>query len=406
MKKSIPFSPPRIDEKTIQAVQDVLKSGWITTGPQTKKFESEIAKYCGVSTVIGVNSWTNGMEVILRWMGIQAGDEVIIPAYTYCASANVILHCGATPVMVDINEDDFLISVDAVKKAITTKTKAIMGVDIAGYPCDYDALFDLVNEDRVREKFTPKNEFEKKLGRVAILSDAAHSFGANYKGRKSGNLADITVFSFHAVKNLTTAEGGAIRLRLPENFDETEIYKNLYIKILHGQTKDALAKSQLGAWRYDVIEPGYKCNMTDIQAAIGLIELNRYDSENIPKRKGIFQKYHDTLKNKSWAYLPEFRSESRESSYHVFLLRIRNCSEQQRDLIMDKIFAEQVTVNVHFQPLPTLTAYKNLGYKIADYPQAYENYACEISLPVYFDLSDDDLDRILQTLISAVESTI
>lgn len=406
MKKSIPFSPPRIDEKTIQAVNDVLNSGWITTGPRTKQFEAELAAYCGVNTVVAVNAWTNGMEVILRWMGVQEGDEVIIPAYTYCATANVILHCGAKPVMVDINANDFLISVESVKSAITSKTKAIMGVDIAGYPCDYDALYQIVNDAQVNSLFSPKNDFEKQLGRIAILSDAAHSFGASYKGKKTGTLADITVFSFHAVKNLTTAEGGAICLNLPEWFDEQDIYKTLYAKILHGQTKDALAKSQLGGWKYDVVEPGYKCNMTDIQAAIGLIELKRYDSENVPRRKQIFELYRQGLCNKSWAILPEFVDSNRETSYHVFLLRIANCSEIQRDAIMDKIFAEQITVNVHFQPLPLLTAYKNLGYDIADFPQSYCNYSSEISLPVYFDLSDEDVARVLNALIQAVESTL
>jgi dTDP-4-amino-4,6-dideoxygalactose transaminase len=406
MNKSIPFSPPRIDEKTIQAVQDVLKSGWITTGPMTKKFEAELAKYCGISTVIGVNSWTNGMEVVLRWMGIQEGDEVIIPAYTYCASANVILHCGAKPVMVDINEQDFLISLDAVRSAITPNTKAIMGVDIAGYPCDYDALFDLVQEKEVLNQFQPKNDFEKKLGRIAILADAAHSFGANYKDKKAGNLADITVFSFHAVKNLTTAEGGAICLRLPDNFNEEEIYKTLYIKILHGQTKDALAKSQLGSWRYDVIEPGYKCNMTDIQAAIGLIELKRYDAENIHRRKQVYERYTKALEQYNWAIIPPYKNQSKETSYHVYLLRIAKCTEEQRDAIMTKIFADNISVNVHFQPLPLLTAYKNLGYNMTDYPQAYQNYAHEISLPVYYDLSDEDVDRVIDSIVRAVQSTL
>ena len=406
MKKSIPFSPPRIDEKTIQAVRDVLESGWITTGPITKLFEAELAEYCGVNKVIGVNSWTNGMEVVLRWMSIQEGDEVIIPAYTYCASANVILHCGAKPVMVDVNENDFLLSIESVKNAITPRTKAIMAVDVAGYPCDFDALYDLVQQPEILKLFTPKNEFESELGRIAILSDAAHSLGATYKGRKTGALADITVFSFHAVKNLTTAEGGAICLNLPTQFDEEEIYRNFYIKILHGQTKDALTKSQLGSWRYDVIEPGFKCNMTDIQAAMGRIELKRYESENIPRRKVIFERYAQALKQKSWAVIPDFVSNERETSYHVFLLRIKHCSEEQRDVIMDKIFAENVSVNVHFQPLPLLSVYKNMGYEMSDYPQAYDNYSCEISLPVYFNLSDEDVNRVINTVILAVESTL
>lgn len=404
MKKSIPFSPPRIDEKIKQAVQEVLDSGWITTGPRTKEFERKIAEYCDVPHVVAVNSWTAGMEVVLRWMGIQAGDEVIIPAYTYCASANVIIHCGAKPVMVDTNPDDFNISVDAIRSAITKNTKAIMGVDIAGLPCDYDAIYDLVNESSIRAQFTPKNEFEKKLGRIAVLSDAAHSFGASYKGKKSGALADVSVFSFHAVKNLTTAEGGAICLNLPAPFDTEQIYKGLCIKILHGQSKDALAKSQLGNWRYDVVEPGFKCNMTDIQAAIGLIELKRYDSENLPRRKEIFKRYSQAFSNKTWAITPKFINDEKTTSYHLFMLRIANCTEDQRDAIMQKIFEQGVSVNVHFQPLPLLSAYKNLGYQIEDYPVAYSNYANEISLPVYYDLSDEDVKRIIDTVIEAVES--
>jgi len=406
MKKSIPFSPPRIDAKIKQAVQDVLESGWITTGPRTKEFERKIADYCGVPHVVAVNSWTAGMEVVLRWMGIQAGDEVIIPAYTYCASANVIIHCGATPVMVDTNADDFNISLEAIKKAITPNTKAIMGVDIAGLPCDYDAIYDLVHHPEIKEQFQAKNEFEKKLGRIAVLSDAAHSFGANYKNKKSGALADITVFSFHAVKNLTTAEGGAICLNLPGSFDSEEIYKDLCIKILHGQSKDALAKSQLGNWRYDVVEPGFKCNMTDIQAAIGLIELSRYDSENLPRRKTIFQKYTAAFSKQSWAILPQYKTNHKESSYHLFMLRIDNCTESQRDAIMQRIFETGVSVNVHFQPLPLLSAYKNMGYAIEDFPVAFSNYANEISLPVYYDLSDEDINRIIDAVVESVHAEL
>lgn len=406
MKKSIPFSPPRIDEKIKQAVHDVLESGWITTGPRTKEFEKKIAAYCGVPHCVAVNSWTAGMEVVLRWMGIQAGDEVIIPAYTYCASANVIIHCGATPVMVDTNPDDFNISIEAIKKAITPQTKAIMGVDIAGLPCDYSAIYDLVKSDAVRSVFQAKNEFEQKLGRIAVLSDAAHSFGASYRGKKSGALADISVFSFHAVKNLTTAEGGAICLNLPEPFNTEDIYKDLCIKILHGQSKDALAKSQLGNWRYDVVEPGFKCNMTDIQAAIGLIELSRYDSENLPRRREIFEKYNTAFQQHSWAILPIYKTDLAESSYHLFMLRIANCTEEQRDAIMQRIFEKGVSVNVHFQPLPLLSAYKNLGYKIEDFPIAFSNYANEISLPVYYNLSEEDVNRIIEAAIDAVNAEL
>jgi dTDP-4-amino-4,6-dideoxygalactose transaminase len=406
MKKSIPFSPPRIDQATIDAVQAVLESGWITTGPRTKEFEKKIAAYCHVPNAVAVNSWTAGMEVMLRWMGIEAGDEVIIPAYTYCASANVIIHCGAKPVMVDINLDDFNISLEAVKQAITPKTKAIMAVDIAGYPCDYDELYALVNSAEVLAQFSPKNDFEKNLGRIALLSDAAHSFGALYKGKHSGSLADISVFSFHAVKNLTTAEGGAICLNLPAPFDNAEIYKELCIKILHGQSKDALAKSQIGNWRYDVVEPGFKCNMTDLQAAIGLTELSRYDTENLPRRKEIFYKYREAFSTQDWAIIPTYLSEYKTSSYHLFMLRIADCSEEQRDAIMDKIFATGVSVNVHFQPLPMLSAYKKMGYDMVNFPNAYACYANEISLPVYYDLSDEDVQTIIDAVIDGVKQVL
>lgn len=406
MKKSIPFSPPRIDQATIDAVQAVLKSGWITTGPRTKEFEKQIAMYCNVLHAVAVNSWTAGMEVMLRWMGIEAGDEVIIPAYTYCASANVIIHCGAKPVMVDINPADFNISLQAVRQAITPATKAIMAVDIAGYPCDYDELYDLVNSQEVKKQFSAKNDFEEKLGRIAILSDAAHSFGALYKGKISGSLADISVFSFHAVKNLTTAEGGAICLNLPEPFDNAEIYKELCIKILHGQSKDALAKTQIGNWRYDVVEPGFKCNMTDLQAAIGLTELNRYNTENLPRRKELFKMYREAFSAHDWAIIPIYNNEHKTSSYHLFLLRIAHCSEVQRDAIMDKIFETGVSVNVHFQPLPMLSAYKNMGYDMADFPNAYACYANEISLPVYYDLSDEDVKTIIQAVIDGVNHVL
>lgn len=399
----IPFSPPRIDQAVIDEVTAALQSGWITTGPRTKQFEKEISAYCGSKTTIAVSAWTTGMEVLLRWWGVGPGDEVIIPAYTYCASANVVLHTGATPVMVDIHPKDFNLSLAEVASKITSKTKVIMPVDIGGFPCDYDALFLLVAEKK--HLFNPGSEQQAQLGRILIAADAAHSFGAIYNKKRVGSLADVTVFSFHAVKNLTTAEGGAITFNLPEGFDHDEIYKTFNIKILHGQSKDALAKTQKGAWRYDVLEPGFKCNMTDIQAAIGLIELNRYQ-ENLDRREAIFEKYNSAFSPYAWAQLPPSKNENKISSFHLYQLRINNCTEAQRDAIIQEIFEHDVAVNVHFQPLPLFTAYKTLGYQIADFPIAYAHYASEISLPVYYDLSDEQVNTVITAVITAVEKVL
>ena len=398
----IPFSPPRIDDKIIAEVTAALKSGWITTGPRTKKFEKNITEYCGCKTTVAVNSWTMGMQVLLHWWGIGAGDEVIIPAYTYCASANVIVHSGATPVMVDINEEDFNLNIDKVRAAITPRTKAIMAVDIGGLPADYVELMDLINEEIIQAQFRASNEKQEKLGRILLLSDSAHSFGAIYNGKRSGSLADISSFSFHAVKNLTTAEGGALCFSLPDQFDHTEIYSEMCTKILHGQNKDALAKTQKGNWKYDVIEPGFKCNMTDLQAAIGLVELERYQ-ENLDRRKSIFSQYNEAFKNESWANNPIFETKNKTSSYHLYLLRIDGASEKNRDAIMQEIFNDDVSVNVHFQPLPLLTAYKNLGFNMSDYPEAFESFANEISLPVYFDLTDDQVQTVITSVNKAVK---
>jgi len=395
----IPFSPPRIDQRVIDEVTAALQSGWITTGPRTKLFEKKISAYCGCKTTVAVNSWTAGMEVLLRWWGVGPGDEVIIPVYTYCASANVVLHTGATPVMVDISGEDFNISVEKINAAITEKTKVIMPVDISGYPCDYDAIYALVEAKRTL--FSPTNEKQEKLGRILVAADAAHSFGATYKGKVSGAIADVTCFSFHAVKNLTTAEGGAICFNLPDGFDHEEIYKEFCIKILHGQSKDALAKAQKGAWRYDVLEPGFKCNMTDLQAAIGLIELERYQ-ENLDRRKTIFDAYDDGFKQTSWAITPVHQTVDKKTCYHLYQLRIADVSEEQRDAIIQEIFEQDVSVNVHFQPLPLLTAYKNLGYKMDDYPEAWNKYSTEISLPVYFNLSDEQVQQVINAVKTAV----
>lgn len=399
----IPFSPPRIDQKVIDEVTAALKSGWITTGPRTKQFEKNISAYTGCKTTVAVNSWTMGMQVLLDWWGIGEGDEVILPAYTYCASANVIVHAGAKPVMVDVNEEDFNLNVEKVRAAITPRTKAIIAVDIAGFPCDYEALRSAIME--AQPLFNGNSPRQNQLGRILLIADAAHSFGALYKGKQAAVAADIATFSFHAVKNLTTAEGGAICFNLPDGFDHAAIYTEMCTKILHGQNKDALAKTQKGNWKYDVEEPGFKCNMTDIQAAIGLVELERY-GENLERRKTIFKAYSNGFADFDWAVLPLYETDEKTTSYHLFLLRIKNASEAQRDAIIQEIFEQDVSVNVHFQPLPLLTAYKKRGYRMEDYPEAYDKFANEISLPVYFDLTDEQVQRVIDAVVQAVNKII
>ena len=402
----IPFSPPRIDQKVIDEVVDTLKSGWITTGPKTKEFERRLTAYCGNKATLAVNSNTVGLEVVLRWFGVQEGDEVIVPAYTYCATANVIVHCGAKPVMVDVNADDFDVCLENVRRAITDKTKVIMPVDLGGMPCAYDELFELVETEDVKTLFRAKTEEQGKLGRILILSDSAHSIGAEYKGRKAGCLADVSVFSFHAVKNLTTAEGGAIMLNLPEPFDNEEVYRYLCTYTLHGQNKDALAKTKKGAWRYDVLVSGFKGNMTDIMASIGLVELSRYEDDTLHYRKCIYDQYTDAFSRYGWAELPIYETEDRKSSYHVYCLRVKGITEQQRDEIIQRIFDKDVSVNVHFQPLPLLSAFKNKGYKIEDYPVAYDNYCREISLPVWYGLSEEMVKTVIDAVICSVEEVL
>ena len=402
----IPFSPPRIDQKVIDEVVDTLKSGWITTGPKTKEFERRLTAYCGNKATLAVNSNTVGLEVVLRWFGVQEGDEVIVPAYTYCATANVIVHCGAKPVMVDVNADDFDVCLEKVREAITDKTKVIMPVDLGGMPCAYDELFELVEAEDVKTLFQAKTEEQRKLGRILILSDSAHSIGAEYKGRKAGCLADVSVFSFHAVKNLTTAEGGAIMLNLPEPFDNEEVYRYLCTYTLHGQNKDALAKTKKGAWRYDVLVSGFKGNMTDIMASIGLVELSRYEDDTLHYRKCIYDQYTDAFSRYGWAELPIYETEDRKSSYHVYCLRVKGITEQQRDEIIQRIFDKDVSVNVHFQPLPLLSAFKNKGYKMEDYPVAYDNYCREISLPVWYGLSEEMVKTVIDAVICSVEEVL
>ena len=402
----IPFSPPRIDQKVIDEVTAALKSGWITTGPRTKLFEKKITEYCGCKTTVAVNSWTMGVQVLLSWWGIKEGDEVILPAYTYCASANVIIHAGAKPVMVDINKEDFNISIAAIRKAISPKTKAILAVDLGGFPCDYNEINNLVHEKEIKKQFNPNSNLQELLGRILIISDAAHSFGAELNGKRSGSLTDISAFSFHAVKNLTTAEGGALCFNLPNEFNHEEIYTKFCTMILHGQNKDALQKTQKGNWRYDVEEPGFKCNMTDLQAAIGLVELERYQ-ENLERRKKIFELYDTAFKKEeTWALIPLHTTKDKTTSYHLYQLRIIGITENLRDKIMQEIFNQDVSVNVHFLPLPTLTAYKNSGYNINDYPETWDKYQNEISLPVYFDLTDEQVQTVIKAVVSSVEKHI
>ncbi len=402
----IPFSPPRIDEAIIEEVSNALRSGWITTGPRTKQFEIEISEYVQARKTLCVASATAGLELMMRWMGIGEGDEVIIPAYTYCATANVVVHCGATPVMVDTKPGEFNIDPEAIRKAITTKTKAVVPVDIAGWPCNYKAIREIVEAPEIVEQFKAGSAIQKKLGRIAILADSAHGFGAEYQNKPLGSIADVTVFSFHAVKNLTTAEGGAICLNLPASFDVEDIYRELNTLSLHGQSKDALAKSKKGGWRYDVLTPGYKCNMTDIQAAIGLVELRRYKSETLPRRKAICEQYNAAFADKDWAILPTFTDQDgSESSYHLYQLRIEGASEPIRDAMIQYMADEDIAVNVHFLPLPMLTAYKDLGYDISNYPHAFSQYQSEISLPVYYDLTDEQVDQVANAIIAAFEKT-
>ena len=397
----IPFSPPHIDDAIINEVVAALRSGWITTGPRTKLFEQRLAEYCGIQRVVCVNSASAGLELVLRWFGIGQGDEVIVPAYTYTATAEVVLHCGAKPVMVDVN-NELLMDVEHLRDAITPRTKAIIPVDIVGLPCDYDNLLDFIQQPAIKQKFQPNNPIQEKLGRMLILSDAAHSLGALYKGKKVGAVADISVFSFHAVKNLTTAEGGAICLNLPESFNVDEIYHDFCVSSLHGQSKDAFTKTQAGSWRYDVCSIGYKCNMTDIAAAMGLVELARYDQTILPRRKKIFDTYQKAFQNDPRFQVPTYETNEKRSSYHVFTLFLNNTTEQQRDEIIQKIADHDVATNVHFIPLPMLTAYKSLGYRIEDYPNAYNKYACEISLPVYYNLTDEQVQEVIRVVKDVV----
>ena len=400
----IPFSPPRIDDKIIAEVTAALKSGWITTGPRTKDFEKKLTAYCGNQSTLCLNSATAGLEIMLRWFGVGEGDEVILPAYTYSATANVVIHCGAKPVFVDVNADDFNINVSNIDKAITANTKVVMPVDFAGFPCDYDEINALVVKHK--NQFKPKSKNQEILGRIMVLSDSAHSFGADYKGKKCGALADVSVFSFHAVKNLTTAEGGAVALNLPAPFDNEDVYKFLCMYTLHGQNKDALAKTQKGNWKYDIIVAGYKCNMTDLSAAIGLIELERYDNDTQLKRKQIFDWYNNAFSKDSRFQIPIHITDTKNGCSHLYPLRIKGITEVQRDAIMKEIFDCDVSVNVHFIPVPSTSFYKNLGYDIQNYPITYDNFSREISLPVFYDLSSEQTQTVINAVINSVNKIL
>lgn len=400
----IPFAPPFIDDDVIREVNDALRSGWITTGPKTKEFEKKLAAYSDIPAVLCLNSGTTALTAMLHWFGVTKGDQVIVPAYTYNSTAQSVMHCGATPVMVDV-KDDFNIDPEQVKAAITEKTKCIIPVDIAGWPCDYDKLYEIVNAPKVKSYFKPATTNQEDLGRILILSDAAHSIGGLYNGLRVGALADVTIFSFHAVKNLTTAEGGAIALNLPTPFENEAIYSMLNTLMLHGQSKDALAKQKAGGWRYDVTFPGYKGNMPDVLGAIGLAQYRKYD-QLLVGRKRVFAEYFKQFSQCNWAEFPPDLNEQKESAYHLFLLRVKGINEEQRDAMIENIIEQGVNVNVHFIPLPELTLFKQMGFNMESYPKTYENYSREISLPVYPQLTNDQVKTVTDAVSAAYDHVV
>lgn len=392
--RNIPFSPPDIREEDIQEVVDALRSGWITTGPRTKTFEAKIAEYCETNRAVCLNSATAGMELILRLLGIGKGDEVITSVYTYTASASVIDHVGAKIVLVDTAPDSYEMDLNKLEEAITEKTKAIIAVDLAGVICNYEAIFKLV--ENKKELFKANNEIQDKIGRIAVIADAAHSFGAKQKGKMSGNISDFSSFSFHAVKNLTTAEGGAVTWRDINGIDNSEIYQHLMTLSLHGQTKDALAKTKLGSWEYDIISPAYKCNMTDISAAIGLSQLRRYD-EVLSRRKELINRYNELLSGCDVKILKHY-DESYESSGHLYIVRLNCKDEEFRNKVIVKMAEKGIATNVHYKPLPMMTAYKNLGFTIDDYPNGFNMYKNSITLPLNTLMSNDDVEYVVENL--------
>ena len=383
----IPFSPPDITEQEIQAVAEALRSGWITTGPRTKELERQVAALCGVNRAVCLNSQTACAEMALHLLGIGPGDEVIVPAYTYTASASVVCHVGAKLVMVDCLPDSFELDYDQVAAAITPRTKAVIPVDLGGVPCDYDRLHAIVEEKR--GIFCGETPLQKALGRVAILADTAHALGATRNGKPAGSLADFSSFSFHAVKNLTTAEGGALAWRTIPGVDDEEIYRQLQLFSLHGQSKDALAKTKLGAWEYDILGPWYKCNMTDMAAAMGLVQLQRY-SELLQRRREIIEAYDAALRPLGVESLPHY-TDAWSSSGHLYICRVPGITPEQRNEIIEKMAQRGVATNVHYKPLPMHTAYKKLGFDIADFPHAYAHFANEITLPLHTCLTDEQV---------------
>lgn len=396
----IPFSPPYIDDDVRAEVLDALNSGWITSGPKVLALEKLVAQQASLEHVACCNSATSGLMLLLHWYGVTRGDEVIIPAYTYAATALVVMHLGAKPVLVDCGPD-FNMDVTQLRQKITANTKVIMPVDIAGWPCDYKQINEIVNDNAIRSQFNAKTENQQKLGRILVLSDAAHSIGATYQGKPMGHWADFTVFSFHAVKNVTTAEGGAMCINLPEGFDNAEVYKTLKLWSLNGQTKDAFSKTNGAGWKYDIIYPGFKMNMPDVCAAIGLAQLRKYSSQILLERKRVFESYVNQFSEYEWAQLPPQDTDEKKSSYHLFALRINGISESQRDQMIDHITATGVSVNVHFQPLPLLTVFKDRGYSINHYPMAYDSYSREISLPIYPELDGIKIKYIKDVVESA-----
>ena len=397
---NIPFSPPDMTEAEVKEVADAILSGWITTGPRTKEFERQIASYVGVNKAVCLNSQTACAEMALRLLGIGAGDEVIVPAYTYTATASVVCHVGAKLVMVDVQPDCLEMDYEALEKAITPATKAIIPVDLAGIPCDYDRIFAIV--ERKKHLFQPSNDIQRAIGRVAISADAAHAFGASYHGKMVGSIADFTSFSFHAVKNLTTAEGGALTWRPIPGIDEDELYHMAQLYSLHGQSKDALAKTKLGAWEYDIVGPWYKCNMTDIMAALGLVQLKRYPSL-LERRKQIIHRYDEAFRPLGIEVLNHY-SEQHQSSGHLYITRIPGADTERRQEIIVKMAERGIATNVHYKPLPMMTAYKNLGFDIADYPNAYARFANEITLPLHTCLTDEELQYVIDNFVAIVSA--
>ncbi len=395
----IRFSPPDITKEEIDEVVDTLKSGWITTGPKTKNFEKKIAEFCGTPRAVCLNSATAGLELVLRILGVGEGDEVITSAYTYTASASVVEHVGARLVLCDVGDDGYEMDYDRLAELITEKTKVIIPVDIGGKMCDYDRVFAIVKENAA--KFRPENELQEAFGRIIVLADAAHSFGAVRNGKKSGNAADFSSFSFHAVKNLTTAEGGAVTWKKSDAIDDDRMYSEFMLWSLHGQNKDALQKNQLGSWEYDIRMCGQKCNMTDIMASIGLVQLKRY-ADILVRRKQIINTYDAAIKGAIAETLDHY-GEDFSSSGHLYMTRIHGFSEERRNRLIVKMAEQGVATNVHYKPLPMHTAYKNMGFDIKDFPNAFRKYENEMTLPLHTLLSDEEVNYVIDTLKKSVK---